>query len=104
MQQLGKIADPVSNEIVKDLDQAKFSIDILDALKEKTQGNLTDPEREFLDKILFELHMNYVDEVNISESESATKDDAAAEENVEPDEQTGGAEGSEESAEEGDRS
>lgn len=63
MQQLGKILDPMSGEIAKDLAQAKLSIDILEVLKEKTKGNLSSMEEEFLDKVLFELHMNYVDEV-----------------------------------------
>ena len=67
MQQLGKIVDPATGEVDKDLSQAKVSIDILDVLKEKTKGNLTDVEGEFLDKVLFELHMNYVDERKASE-------------------------------------
>ena len=66
MQQLGKIADPVTGEVARDLGQAKVSIDILEALKEKTQGNLNGTEAEFLDKVLFELHMNYVDELKTS--------------------------------------
>ena len=63
MQQLGKLMDPVSGEVQRDLEQAKISIDILDVLKEKTQGNLTENEEEFLKKVLFELHMNYVEEL-----------------------------------------
>ncbi|MDH3217393.1 MAG: DUF1844 domain-containing protein [Candidatus Krumholzibacteria bacterium] len=63
MQQMGKIVDPVSGEVSRELEQAKVSIDILDVIKEKTQGNLTEAEKDFLDKVLFELHMNYVDEV-----------------------------------------
>lgn len=63
MQQLGKLVDPVSGEISRDLEQAKISIDILDVLKEKTHGNLSKDEEEFLGKVLFELHMNYVEEL-----------------------------------------
>jgi hypothetical protein len=70
MQQLGKIMDATAGKVNKDLAQAKMSIDILDVLKEKTKGNLTEVEREFLDKVLFELHMNYVDELKTGESES----------------------------------
>ena len=66
MQQLGKLMDPVSGKVDKDLEQAKVSIDILDILKEKTRGNLTKAEEEFLGKVLFELHMNYVDELKAS--------------------------------------
>ena len=88
MQQLGKLMDPVSNEIKRDLVQAKASIDVLDMLKEKTQGNLSEPEREFLDKVLFELHMNYVDEVKAAEqkAEEPAASDAPAEGETQQDE------------------
>jgi hypothetical protein len=79
MQQMGKIMDPLTGKVEKDLEHAKVSIDILDVLKEKTQGNLSKPEEEFLSKVLFELHMNYVDELETSQQadtdESATKSD-----------------------------
>jgi hypothetical protein len=63
MQQLGKLMDPLAGDVKRDLAQAKVSIDILDVLKEKTKGNLTSHEEEFLKKVLFELHMNYVEEL-----------------------------------------
>jgi hypothetical protein len=71
MQQLGKLPDPAGGEIAKDLAQAKITIDILDVLKEKTKGNLSKTESEFLDKVLFELHMNYVDELKSSKTTDA---------------------------------
>lgn len=69
MQHLGKFVDPASGEARRELDQAKMAIDTLDMLKTKTNGNLTDAEKEFLDKVVFELHMNYVEEVKRSEDE-----------------------------------
>lgn len=68
MQQLGKLVNPVSNEAERDLDQAKFSIDTLDVLKEKTAGNLSKAESDYLEKVLFELHMNYVNELETSKN------------------------------------
>lgn len=62
MQQMGKLPNPVTQKIERDLEQAKMSIDMLDMLKEKTSGNLSGAEKDFLDKIVFELQMNYVDE------------------------------------------
>jgi hypothetical protein len=62
MQQMGKLIDPATNEAHRALSQAKISIDTLDMLKEKTKGNLSDDEQAFLDKVLFELHMNFVEE------------------------------------------
>ena len=82
MQQLGKIMDPLTGEVTRDLEQAKMSIDILEVLKEKTSGNLDQREAEFVDKVLFELHMNYVDELkskNVGEAEEAEGDKEKAE-------------------------
>jgi hypothetical protein len=76
MQQLGKIVDPTTGEVTKDLAQAKVSIDILDVLKEKTKGNLSEVEGEFLDKVLFELHMNYVDELKMSDTSGSEREDS----------------------------
>lgn len=69
MQQLGKVMNPVTNKIERDLDQAKFSIDTISMLKAKTKGNLTPQEEEYLGKVLFELQMNYVDELDRAKEE-----------------------------------
>jgi len=63
MQQMGKLINPATGKVERDMEQARFSIDILGMLQEKTKGNLTDEERRFLDHVLFELRLNYVDEV-----------------------------------------
>ena len=62
MQQMGKLKNPISDKIERDLQQAQLSIDILDMLEEKTRGNLSDDESRFLKGILKELKLNYVDE------------------------------------------
>jgi len=59
---LGELADPVSNKKEKDLKAAKQTIDILGMLKEKTEGNLDNSEKELLDGILSESRMRYVKE------------------------------------------
>jgi hypothetical protein len=41
-------------------------------LKEKTKGNLGSAEEEFLNKVLFELQMNYVDELKADRKENTT--------------------------------
>ena len=80
MQQMGKIMDPLTGKVSMDLDQAKVSIDFLEVLKEKTVGNLTQTEADLLDKVLFELHMNYVDETKrASETEKDQPDDEGEE-------------------------
>lgn len=61
---LGKIANPATNEIERDLEQARWSIDVLAMLERRTRGNLTEAEGRMLRDILHNLRMNYVEEVN----------------------------------------
>ncbi len=61
--QLGKVPNPMSNKIEKDLNSAKFTIDMLRTLKEKTKGNLTSDEERILLSVLTDLELNYADEV-----------------------------------------
>lgn len=62
MQGLGKLMNPVSQKIEKNLDQAKESIDMLEMLKQKTQGNLSPELTRLLEQFLTDLRLNYVDE------------------------------------------
>lgn len=64
MQQLGKLPNPVTNKVERNLDQARATIDFVEMIKRKTEGNRTSAENELLGKVLFELQMNYVDEVS----------------------------------------
>ncbi len=57
---LGVIEDPFSKKKDKNLEQAKFAIDMLDILKEKTKGNLTEEEESLLNEILYDLHIKYL--------------------------------------------
>lgn len=61
---LGKIINPATNKTEKDLVAAQMTIDMLDMLKDKTKGNLTEYESSFLEKVIADLKLNYVDEVN----------------------------------------
>jgi len=57
---LGDVPNPMTNKTETSLDQAKYLIDTLDMLKEKTKNNLTNEENQLLDNMLYELHMRYV--------------------------------------------
>ena len=63
MQQMGKIANPFTQQIERDLPQAQLSIDMLRMLQERTNGNLTPEESRFLAHVLRELQLNYVMEL-----------------------------------------
>lgn len=62
MMSMGRIKNPVTDKIEKNLDYAKISIDTLDMLAEKTKGNLSDYEREFLENTISELKVAFVEE------------------------------------------
>ena len=55
---LGELPDGSAME--KNLPQAKFTIDLLGILQEKTEGNLTEEEQEFLKRLLFDLRNKFV--------------------------------------------
>ena len=46
---------------VEDLDTARFYIDLLDVLKEKTAGNLSAEESALLEDLLYRLRLRYVE-------------------------------------------
>src|SRR4030043_375483 len=57
---LGQIPNPATSKKEENLVQAKFLIDTLGMLKDKTKGNLTIDEGKFLENILYELRMQYI--------------------------------------------
>jgi hypothetical protein len=64
MMSMGKLKNPVSDKIERNLEFAKMSIDTLDMLASKTKGNLSEYEEKFLAEIIKDLKLNYVDEAN----------------------------------------
>ncbi|MCZ6786290.1 MAG: DUF1844 domain-containing protein [Planctomycetota bacterium] len=58
---LGQIENPATHEKETDLPQAKFAIDILQVLKEKTKDNCTSEEGKYMDDCLYQLRMVYID-------------------------------------------
>jgi len=57
---LGLIENPISKNIEKNLISAKQQIDLIEMLKEKTNGNLNDEELKLLDSVLFQLKSSYI--------------------------------------------
>jgi Domain of unknown function (DUF1844) len=69
---LGQAPDPGTGQKREqpEFAMAQQSIDLLAMLQEKTRGNLTDDEARFLDNMLFELRMLFV---QVSERQSPAK-------------------------------
>jgi len=89
MQAMGKVASPLTGKIDRDLSMAQASIDMLAMLKDKTQGNLSESEDKFISHALYELRLNYVDELKKgdtppSEESEESKSDEAEESGEEP--------------------
>jgi hypothetical protein len=66
---LGKVKNPVSDELERNVDQASYYIDLLDMLQTKMKGNLSEWEEQYILHSLSELKLNYIDEKKKKEPE-----------------------------------
>ncbi|MGD8328787.1 MAG: DUF1844 domain-containing protein [Acidobacteriota bacterium] len=57
---LGALPDPRTGDTAEDLDMAKYKIDLLGMIQEKTRDNLTDDEAQQLEDVLYQLRMFFV--------------------------------------------
>ena len=78
---MGKLKNPVTDKTERNLQEASFYIDIIDLMRRKMSGNLSDDEEKFLDSSLSGLKMNYLEESNKPESNSDSKDESSSETN-----------------------
>ena len=58
---MGLVENPLTKKKEKDLNQAKYLIDILNVFEEKTKGNLTEDEQSYFQSLLYDLRMAYVE-------------------------------------------
>ena len=58
---LGEVPNPITNQSEKNLKQAKFLIDTLTLIREKTVGNLSKEEGELLNGSIYELQRRFVE-------------------------------------------
>ena len=58
---LGKMPAPGTDELSVDLESAKYFVDVLGILEEKTRGNLDESETKLLQSLLYDLRVAYVD-------------------------------------------
>lgn len=59
---LGEMESPVTGKIEKHVPQAKFLIDTLILLRDKTKGNLNAQESQLLEASIYELQLKYVEQ------------------------------------------
>ena len=61
MFQLGLLPGPGGERIPADFSNARRTIDLLEVLEQKTQGNLTPEEARMLEEVLYELRLTFVE-------------------------------------------
>jgi hypothetical protein len=78
---MGKIKNPMTDKLERDLQQAATSIDMLDMLYKRMTGNLSDAEEQYLTHVIRELKINYVEEQKIVKEspESSSEQEPATE-------------------------
>jgi hypothetical protein len=62
---LGQLPHPVTGKTETRRNQAKFLIDTVDVLRQKTAGNLTTSEQEVLDSLLHQMRLIFVQTANL---------------------------------------
>jgi len=67
---MGLVAVEGSPQPSRDLEAARYTIDILGVLQEKTRGNLGPEEKRHLDDLVHSLRINFVRAAQLEETES----------------------------------
>ena len=65
--QMGDMADPMTGQVEKNLQAAQQTIDIIDVLVTKTEGNLSEEEERLIKSASAELKWKYLDAVKESQ-------------------------------------
>ena len=59
---LGRLENPATRALDKNMDQARFLIDTLAIIQDKTDGNLDESEKKLLEESLYNLKIMYLEE------------------------------------------
>jgi hypothetical protein len=58
---LGEMPNPVNNETKVELERARYMIETIAMVKEKTAGNLSAEEQKLIDDVLYGLRLKYAE-------------------------------------------
>ena len=83
---LGKVKNPMTDKIERNLFAASMNIDMIDMLYKRMDGNLLEQEETYLSRVLSELKMNYLEEKKIDDDlpEETTDTEKKTEEKPKP--------------------
>ena len=71
---LGKVKNPVTDILERNLEQATYYIDLLDMLQTKMKGNLSEWGEQYIIHSLSELKLNFIDEQKKGSEETVNSD------------------------------
>jgi len=71
---LGKVKNPVTDILERNLELATYYIDLLDMLQTKMKGNLSEWEEQYIIHSLSELKLNFIDEQKKGSEETVNSD------------------------------
>ena len=71
---LGKVKNPVTDILERNLEQATYYIDLLEMLQTKMKGNLSEWEEQYIIHSLSELKLNFIDEQKKGSEETVNSD------------------------------
>ena len=71
---LGLVESPVSGKKEARLEEAQYLIDTIKMLQEKTKGNLTQEESTYLENLLYDLRMRYIEASKGAPAEQKAED------------------------------
>ena len=77
---LGKVKNPVTDKLDRNIEQATYYIDLLDMLQTKMKGNLSEWEEQYIIHSLSELKLNFIDEQKKGSEETVNSDNDKADE------------------------
>ena len=80
IQQLGKIMNPITGKVHKDLAGVHSTIEILKMMQAKTKGNLSSQEKSVIESSISNLQLNYVEELDQQNKKEEAVEDSASEE------------------------
>jgi hypothetical protein len=64
MMSMGKLKNPMTDKLDRDLGQTQQSIEMIEMLRDKTKNNLSPELTQMLEHTLTELRLNFVDEMS----------------------------------------
>jgi len=59
--QMGAVEHPITKRVQKDLRAARYAIDLIVVLEQKTRGNLTAEETSVMSRVLSDLRVKFVE-------------------------------------------